>query len=152
MAEQIDLLTTAAATANGGNFEILEAGVYDGVCVGVTVRPFRKYQSEDLENKFQFVFQVVDGDTKHYLRTLPFRNVINEKSNLFLFLNGWTGLGLDKLTGGIDLKQFVGAKAQIVVGEAEREGKKYNSITNVIRLIQRTRQLSSQYKKVPQYR
>ena len=133
MAEQIDLLTTAAATANGGNFEILEAGVYDGVCVGVTVRPFRKYQSEDLENKFQFVFQVVDGDTKHYLRTLPFRNVINEKSNLFLFLNGWTGLGLDKLTGGIDLKQFVGAKAQIVVGEAEREGKKYNSITNVIK-------------------
>lgn len=133
MAEQIDLLTTAAATANGGNFEILEAGVYDGVCVGVTVRPFRKYQSEELENKFQFVFQVVDGDTKHYLRTLPFRNVINEKSNLYLFLNSWTGLGLDKLTGGIDLKQFVGTKAQIVVGEAEREGKKYNNITNVIK-------------------
>ena len=133
MAENIDLLTTAAATANGGDFEILEAGVYDGVCVGVTVRPFKKYQSEELENKFQFVFQVVDGEKKHYLRTLPFRNVINEKSNLYLFLNSWTGLGLDKLSGGVDLTKLVGTKAQIVVGEAEREGKKYNNITNVIK-------------------
>lgn len=132
MAEQ-NYFTTAAATANGGEFEILEAGVYDGVCVGVTVRNFKKYQSEDLEPKFQFVFQIADNGTNHYLRTLPLRNVINDKSNLFIMLNSWTGLGLDKLSGGFDLTKFVGAKAQIVVGEAEREGKKYNSITNVIK-------------------
>lgn len=132
MAEQ-DLLITSAATANGSDFEILEAGVYEGVCCGVTVRNFKKYQSEDLEAKFQFVFQIADNGTNHYLRTLPLRNVINEKSNLFLLLSSWTGCGLDKLTGGIDLKKLVGYKAQIVVGESEREGKKYNNITNVIK-------------------
>lgn len=132
MAEQ-DLLTTAAATANGGEFEILESGAYDGVCIGVTCRNFKKYQSEDLEPKFQFVFQIADNGKNHYLRTLPMRNVINDKSNLYLFLNSWTGATLDKLAQGLDLKKLVGLKAQVVVGESEREGKKYNSITSVIK-------------------
>ena len=133
MANENDLLFTAAATANGGEFEILEPSVYEGVCVGVTVKNFRKFQSDELEPKFQFVFQIADNGTNHYLRTLPFRNVINEKSNLFLFLSNWTGAGLDKLSGGVDLKKLVGQKAQIVVGETERDNKKYNTITNVIK-------------------
>lgn len=132
-ANENDLLFTAAATANGGEFEILEPSVYEGVCVGVTAKNFKKYQSDELEAKFQFVFQVVSDNQKHYLRTVPYRNVINDKSNLFLFLSGWTGAGLDKLSGGIDLTKLVGNKAQIVVGETERDGKKYNNITNVIK-------------------
>lgn len=133
MANENDLLHTAAATANGGEFANLETGVYDGVCVGVTVKNYKKYQSDELEPKFQFVFQVVYDNQKHYLRTVPYRNVINDKSNLFLFLSGWTGAGLDKLSGGVDLTKLVGNKAQIVVGETERDGKKYNNITNVIK-------------------
>jgi hypothetical protein len=135
MAENFDLdiFTTTAATANGGEFTNLETGAYDGICVGVTVRNFKKFQSEELEKKFQFVFQIVDGDKKHYLRTLPYRNVINDKSNLFLFLSGWTGLTLEQLSGGFDLTKLVGAKAQIVVGEQERDGRKYNNIANVIK-------------------
>ena len=133
MANELDILTTAAATANGGEFEILEPSVYEGVCVGVTAKNFRKYQSDELEAKFQFVFQVVSDNQKHYLRTLPFRNVINDKSNLFLFLSSWTGANLEQLSGGVDLKKLVGQKAQIVVGEQERDNKKYNNITNVIK-------------------
>lgn len=133
MANELDILTTAAATANGGEFEILEPSVYEGVCVGVTAKNFRKYQSDELETKFQFIFQVVSDNQKHYLRTLPFRNVINDKSNLFLFLSSWTGANLEQLSGGVDLKKLVGQKAQIVVGEQERDNKKYNNITNVIK-------------------
>lgn len=122
-----------AAPSTGDAFELLEAGAYDAVCVGLTKREFKKYQSDELEPKFQFVFQVVDGDVKHYLRTLPFRNIINEKSNLFMFLNSWLGVTLEKASAGIDLGKTVGLKAQVVVGESEREGKKYNTIETVLK-------------------
>ena len=88
MAEETRSEWMTAAPTNGGDFEILEAGAYDAVCVGLTRKNFKKFKSEtgELEQKFQFVFQISENGTNHYLRTLPMRNVINEKSNLFTFL------------------------------------------------------------------
>lgn len=133
MAEQNTNSFMTAKPTESGEFSLLEAGCYDAICVGVTSRNFKKYQSEDLEAKFQFIFQIVDGDSKHYLRTLPLRNVINDKSNLFVLLNSWTGITLDKCADGVDLSKLVGYKAQIVVDEQEREGKKYNGIQNILK-------------------
>ena len=132
MAEQTNEFLTATPS-EGGEFELLETGAYSAVCVGLTKKEFKKYQSTDTEPKFQFVFQVHDGDTNHYLRTLPFRNVINEKSNLFQFLNAWLGVTLEKASGGIDLGKTVGLKAQLVVDTQERDGKTYNVISNVLK-------------------
>lgn len=132
MAEQNNEFMTSAATGSS-EFELLETGAYSAVCVGLTKREFKKYKSDELEPKFQFVFQVVDGDVKHYLRTLPYRNVINDKSNLFQFLNGWLGVSLEKASEGIDLGKTVGLKAQIVVDVQERDGKAYNVISNVLK-------------------
>lgn len=132
MAEQNNGFITAKPTESG-EFSLLEAGAYDAICVGVTSRNFKRYQSEDLEPKFQFIFQIVEGDQKHYLRTQPLRNVINDKSNLFTLLNSWTGVTLEKCADGIDLSKLVGCKAQIVVDEQEREGKKYNGIANILK-------------------
>ena len=132
MAEEQNEFLTAKPSV-GGEFELLETGAYSGVCVGLTKKEFKKYQSIQTEPKFQFVFQVVDGDTKHYLRTLPYRNVINEKSNLFLFLNAWLGVTLEKAADGIDLGKTVGLPCQIVVDVAERDGKQYNVISNVLK-------------------
>ena len=131
MADTNDFLT--AAPSVGGEFELLEAGAYEGVCVGIVKREFKKFQSEETEPKFIFTFQVVEGDTKHYLRTLPMRNVINDKSNLFAFLNGWLGVSLEDCAKGMDLSKLVGTKAQVVVAESERDGKTYNTITNVLK-------------------
>ena len=133
MAEENNEFMTAAATANGGEFALLETGAYSAVCVGLTKKEFKKFKSEETEPKFQFVFQVVDGDTKHYLRTLPFRNVINEKSNLFLFLSAWLGVSLEKASAGLDLGKCVGLKGQLVVDVQERDGKNYNVISNVLK-------------------
>lgn len=132
MAEQNNGFITAKPTESG-EFSLLEAGAYDAICVGVTSRNFKKYQSEDLEAKFQFVFQINEDGKNHYLRTLPLRNVINDKSNLFTLLNSWTGVTLEKCADGIDLSKLVGCKAQIVVDEQEREGKKYNGIANILK-------------------
>lgn len=132
MAEQNNGFITAKPTESG-EFQLLEAGAYNAVCVGVTSRNFKKYQSEDLEAKFQFVFQINEDGKNHYLRTLPLRNVINEKSNLFVFLNSWTGVTLEKCAEGIDLSKLVGYRAQVVVNEQEREGKKFNGIANILK-------------------
>lgn len=135
MAEETRSEWMTAAPTNGGDFEILEAGAYDAVCVGLTRKNFKKFKSEtgELEQKFQFVFQISENGTNHYLRTLPMRNVINEKSNLFTFLNTWVGVSLEKCAEGIDMGKLVGFKAQVVVGESERDGKTFNTIENVLK-------------------
>lgn len=133
MAEATNNEFMTAKPSEGCEFELLETGAYSAICVGLTKREFKKFKSEDTEPKFQFIFQVVDGDTKHYLRTLPYRNVINEKSNLFQFLNSWLGVSLEKASEGIDLGKTVGLKAQIVVDVQERDGKSYNVISNVLK-------------------
>lgn len=132
MAEQTNEFMTATPS-EGGEFELLETGAYSAVCVGLTKKEFKKYQSTEMEPKFQFVFQVHDGDTNHYLRTLPFRNVINEKSNLFQFLSAWLGVTLEKASSGIDLGKTVGLKAQVVVDIDARDNKQFNVISNVLK-------------------
>ena len=127
-----DFLT--AAPSVGGDFQILEAGAYDAVCVGLLKKEFRKYnQPDETEPKFMMVFQIVEDGVCHYVRTVPYRNVIAEASKLFQFLNGWLGVTLDKAAGGIDLGKIVGLKAQVVVGEAEKDGKHFNTIENVLK-------------------
>ena len=132
MAEETNEFMTAKPS-EGGDFELLETGAYSAICVGLTKREFKKFKSEDTEPKFQFVFQVSDNGTNHYLRTLPFRNVINDRSNLFVFLNSWLGVTLEKASEGLDLGKTVGLKAQLVVDVQERDGKSYNVISNVLK-------------------
>lgn len=150
MAEQNNGFLTAKPT-EGGEFSILEASVYNAVCVGVTSRNFKKYQSEDLEPKFQFVFQINDGGKNHYVRTLPLRNVISDKSNLFVFLNSWTGITLDKLSEGFDLSKLVGYPAQLVIQEDEREGKRFNSIANILKAKKNSAATFVEDSKAPAY-
>ena len=134
MAEQNNEFMTAAATANGGEFSLLETGAYTGICVGLKKKEFKKYQSTETEPKFQFVFQIAGDDgVNHYLQTVPYRNVIAEASKLYQFLSAWVGVSLEKASAGIDLGKLIGVKAQIVVGEAERDGKTYNTIENVLK-------------------
>ena len=133
MAEQTNEFMTAAPTS-GSEFALLETGVYSAVCVGLTKKEFKRYQHPDeTEPKFQFVFQVADNGVNHYLRTLPMRNVISDKSNLFLCLNSWLGVSLEKASEGLDLGKCVGLKAQLVVDGQERDGKSYNVISNVLK-------------------
>lgn len=132
MAEQTNEFMTATPS-EGGEFELLETGAYSAICVGLTKKEFKKYQSTEMEPKFQFVFQVHDGDTNHYLRTLPFRNVMNEKSNLFQFLSSWLGVTFEKAAGGLDLGKCVGLKAQVVVDVEARDNKQYNIVSNVLK-------------------
>lgn len=111
---------TAPAISESSDFLPLEDGCYEAVVVGLRGFVGTKYQSEEPEDKMQFVFQVQDGEGKlHYLTTKPLTNVLNDKSNLYKVLNGITGYGLDKFPVGFQYTQFVNAanpvKCQLTV-------------------------------------
>lgn len=97
-----------------GEFTLLEDGCYEAVIVGLRGFTGTKYQSDEPEDKMQFVFQVQDGDgVLHYLTTKPLTNVLNEKSNLFKVLSGVTGYGLDKFPVGFQYTQLVNSEKPV---------------------------------------
>lgn len=105
---------TAPEVSASGDFTPLEDGCYEAVVVGLRGFTGTKYQSDEPEDKMQFVFQVQDGDgVLHYLTTKPLTNVLNDKSNLFKVLNGITGYGLDKFPVGFQYTQLVNSEKPV---------------------------------------
>ena len=116
-------------------FETLEPGSYNGVCIGAVAREFPNFNDKNvMDTKVQFVFQIVEGGQQYYLRSKPCKVVINEKSNLFLLINSWTKATLEKMADGFSCDKMVGFGAQIVVNNREYNGKTYADIANVIPL------------------
>ena len=104
----------APQATEGGEFTLLEDGCYEAVIVGLRGFTGTKYQSDEPEDKMQFVFQVQDVDgVLHYLTTKPLTNVLNDKSNLFKVLNGVTGYGLDKFPVGFQYTQLVNSEKPV---------------------------------------
>lgn len=132
---------TAPAATESGEFNILEDGCYEAVIVGLRGFEGTKYQSDEVEDKMQFVFQVQDGDgVLHYLTTKPLTNVLNEKSNLFKVLNGVTGYGLDKFPVGFRYTNLVNSdkpvKCQLTVktvASKKDPNKQFNEIDGYLK-------------------
>lgn len=106
---------TAPAATEGSNYEPLEEGAYEAILCGMTAKNFKKYQSEEVIPKLQFIFQIKEGDQLYYLRTKPMTNTINDKSNLFLCISGLTGAKLEQVPLGTDYTKMIGIQCQISV-------------------------------------
>lgn len=116
-------------------FETLEPGSYNGVCIGCIIREFPNYNDRNLlDRKVQFIFQIVEGGQQYYLRSKPCKIVINEKSNLYLLVNSWTKATLERMTNGFACNKMVGYGAQIVTTTREANGKTYADIANILPL------------------
>lgn len=124
-----------ASMSETAEFERLEDGMYESACVGVTLRQFPDYNDRSkMVDKVQFIFQVARDGQCFYFRTRPLTPIINEKSNLFILLNGWTGVTLDKLTPGLDCSRMIGVKAQVVITtESGKDGKEYSTLANILK-------------------
>jgi hypothetical protein len=60
--------------------------------------------------------------------------VLNEKSNLYTFINTWTGASLERMTQGFDCSKMVNFPAQVIVTETTgKDGKVYAEIANVLK-------------------
>lgn len=100
-----------AIVSEAGEFNNLEDGCYEAVVCGLRGFEGTKYQSDEVQDKIQVVFQVQDSEgVLHYLTTKPMTNVMNDRSNLFKMLSGLTGYGLDKFKDGFDLRQLINAE------------------------------------------
>lgn len=124
-----------AAQSEAGDFETLEPGSYNGVCIGVVIREFPNFNDKSvMDEKVQFVFQIVEGGQQYYLRSKPCKLVINDRSNLYLLINSWTKATLERMTDGFSCDKMVGFGAQIVVNNREYNGKTYADIANILPL------------------
>lgn len=124
-----------APKSEAAEFEVLEPGSYNGVCIGVTLKEFPNFNDRSkMDEKVQFVFQICEGGQQYYLRSKPCKVVLNEKSNLYLLINGWTKASLERIADGFSCDKMVGFGAQIIVNQREYNGKTYADIANVLPL------------------
>jgi len=124
-----------ALPSETAEFETLEPGSYNGVCIGITLREFPNYNDRNvMDQKVQFVFQICEGGQQYYLKSKPCKIVLNEKSNLYLLINSWTKATLERMAGGFSCDKMVGYGAQIVVNQREYNGKTYADIANLLPL------------------
>lgn len=125
-----------APLSDSAEFERLEDGVYNGVCVGVEIREYRDYNDPNATvQKATYIFQVAEGGQTFYFRTKPLKVVIGEKSNLFVLINGWTGASLEKMTEGFSMEKMVGYPAQLVINTVTgKDGKQYANLANVLKV------------------
>lgn len=125
-----------AAPSESADFERLDDGAYNGCCVGVIARDFPDYNDPSVQvTKIQYIFQVAEGGQTYYFRTKPMKNVINEKSNLFILINTWTGATMDRMLQGFNCDKMVGYGAQLVINTTTgKDGKQYANLANVLKL------------------
>lgn len=125
-----------AAPSESADFERLDDGAYNGCCVGVIARDFPDYNDPSvMVTKIQYIFQVAEGGQTYYFRTKPMKNVINEKSNLFILINTWTGATMDRMLQGFNCDKMVGYGAQLVINTTTgKDGKQYANLANVLKL------------------
>ena len=122
-----------AGANSEAQFESLEPGTYNAVCVGVTVKELPSYNDKNvLEDKVQFVFAVYEGAEKFYLRTKPMKLVISEKSNLAGFVMNWTKATLDRIKDGFSCDKMLAWPAQLVVMTHEYNNRTYPDVANVL--------------------
>lgn len=125
-----------APMSENAEFERLEDGVYNGVCIGVEMREYRDYNDPNATvQKATYIFQVAEGGQTFYFRTKPLKVVIGEKSNLFILINTWTGASLEKMTQGFSMEKMVGYPAQLVINTVTgKDGKQYANLANVLKV------------------
>ena len=128
-----------AGFSDTADFERLEDGMYQAACCGIVARNFSDYNDKTkLVTKCQLLFQVAQDGQTYYFKTKPMTPVINEKSNLFIFLQGATGCTLEKIhekyPDGFALDTLVGLSVQVVVNTVTgKDGKEYANLANVLK-------------------
>lgn len=139
MSEQTQQAATTnpwlAMPSSDAEWETLEPGSYNGVCIGVIMKEFPNFNDRSkVDQKVQFVFQIVEGGQQYYLKSKPCKVILGDKANLYLLINGWTKATLERMTNGFSCDKMVGYGAQLVTTTRESNGKVYAELANILPL------------------
>lgn len=120
---------------DGTKYEPLEEGLYNAVCVGIVVKEMQNFDKTGVEDKIQFLFQIVSDDKTHYVRSRPLKKSLHEKAGLWKLLADWTRQKdaetlISKMgTGGkFDIRYFIGKPIQLTIKQKEYNGKEYPEV------------------------
>lgn len=119
------------------NFTPLEEGLYNAVCIGLTVKEMQNFDKTGIEDKIEFVFQIVEGEQTHYVRSKPCKKSLHEKAGLWKILASWTKqkdaetliskMGTD---GKFNIRYFLGKPIQLTIKLKEVGDKTYPYISD----------------------
>lgn len=135
----LDFLTIGNDDINTstGEFTPLEEGLYPAVCIGITVKEMQNFDKTGLEDKIQFIFQIVEAGQTHYVRSRPMKKSLHEKAGFWKLLASWTKqkdaetliskMGTDNK---FNTRYFIGKPIQLTIKQKEHNGKEYPEISD----------------------
>lgn len=119
------------------NFTPLEEGLYNAVCIGLTVKEMQNFDKTGIEDKIEFVFQIVEGEQTYYVRSKPCKKSLHEKSGLWKILASWTKQKdaetlISKMGthGQFNIRYFLGKPIQLTIKTKEVGDKTYPYISD----------------------
>lgn len=127
----------AVTVSEGGTYTPHPEGQFRAVCVDV-VELHNVPTAFGPKNKVRLVFQTEQplDDGRPALASASFNASLAEKSRLRPFLEAWRGR---KFTAqelkGFDLEVLLGAGAVLQIQHTEKDGKVYDNITSIMRLM-----------------
>lgn len=127
----------AVTVSEGGTYTPHPEGQFRAVCVDV-VELHNVPTAFGPKNKVRLVFQTEEAldDGRPAMASASFNASLAEKSRLRPFLEAWRGR---KFTAqelkGFDLEVLLGAGAVLQIQHTEKDGKVYDNITSIMRLM-----------------
>ena len=138
--------TYVAEVSSSAEYESLEPGSYNGVCIGFSVRNYPSFNDPNkLEPKIKYIFQIALDGQCTYVSTRPMKIILGEKANLYILLNSWFGVTIDKIKEkygeSFPCESVVGKPAQLILNQVDsKDGqRKYLNIANVLKVRKGTK-------------
>lgn len=121
----------------GSTFEPHPEGQFRAVCVDVVER-HGVQTAFGPKNKIRLVWQTEENpeDGKPFLASASFNATLNENGRLRPFLESWRGkkFSAEELKG-FDLEQLIGVGAVVQITHTTKDGKTYDNVTSIMRLM-----------------
>ena len=121
----------------------LEEGLYDGVCIGVTVKEVPKYKEPDkLVKKWIYVFQVHKADTgvNYYFKSDMFAPSPYSDSKMVKFIIDWTKCTYEQMKGRFAASKMIGFPARLLIkNKLAKNGKEYGEIDSIMPVAKGTK-------------
>lgn len=130
-----------ARISENTEYEQIEPGAYNGVCVGFVVRRYPDFNNPQvMVDKLTYIYQIALDGSCTYVKSRPMKIILGDRANLFILLNSWFGVTLDQIRkkygNDFPCESVIGKPAQLVLNTVDsKDGtRKYLNLANVLKV------------------